>query len=180
MSTVIASNQLDFEFIKGRIIEYMTTQSEFEDYDFEASGLSAIADVLAFNTHQNALIGNFAINESFLQTAQLRSSLVNHGLNFAYIPRSKTAPVAYVNLTLNLSAAATKPQIIALPSGTEFTTTLDEVTYTFRTQDIYYATIDPAGVGIYTFRDENGQLAVPIREGVERTKTFLVETSIVC
>ncbi|MGB0347152.1 MAG: hypothetical protein ACPGGA_06685 [Balneolaceae bacterium] len=177
MSTVIASNQLDFEFIKGRIIEYMKTQSEFKDYDFEASGLSAIADVLAFNTHQNALIGNFAINESFLQTAQLRASIVNHGLNFAYIPRSKTAPIAYVNLTLNLSAAATKPQIIALPSGTEFTTTLDEVTYTFRTQDIYYATIDPAGVGIYTFRDENGQLAVPIREGVERTKTFLVETS---
>jgi len=177
MATVIASNQLDFEFIKGKILEYMKTQSEFGDYDFEASGLSSIADVLAFNTHQNALIGNFAINESFLQTAQLRSSLVNAALNFAYIPRSKTAAIAYINLTLNLSAAAVKPEFITLPSGTEFTTTLDGTTYTFRTQDIYFAAIDPAGVGIYTFRDENGQLAVPIREGAERTKTFLVETS---
>ena len=63
MSTVIASNQLDFEFIKGRIIDFMKAQTEFEDYDFEASGLSAIADVLAFNTHQNALLGNLAIND---------------------------------------------------------------------------------------------------------------------
>ena len=128
MSTVIASNQLDFEFIKGRIIDFMKAQTEFEDYDFEASGLSAIADVLAFNTHQNALLGNFAINESFLQTAQLRSSLVNLALNFAYVPRSKTAASAQVNLTLNLTTATTKPETITLPAGTEFTSVLDDVT----------------------------------------------------
>ncbi len=177
MSTVIASNQLDFEFIKGRIIDFMKAQTEFEDYDFEASGLSAIADVLAFNTHQNALLGNFAINESFLQTAQLRSSLVNLALNFAYIPRSKTAALAQVNLTLNLTTATTKPETITLPAGTEFTSVLDDVTYTFRTDVEYTARIDPAGLGIYTFVDENNNLAVPIREGVEKTKTFLVETA---
>ena len=178
MATSIASNQLDFEFIKGKIIEFMRQQSEFEDYDFEASGLSAIADVLAFNTHQNALLGNFAINESFIQTAQLRSSIVNLAGNFAYVPRSKTSSVAYVNLTVNLAAAANKPETISLPSGFEFTTVLDEVTYTFRTSEQYTARIDPAGIGIYTFLDENGNLAIPIREGVPRTKTFLVETAL--
>lgn len=178
MATVIASNQLDFEFIKGRIIEYMKQQREFQDYDFEASGLSAIADVLAFNTHQNALLGNFAINESFLQTAQLRSSLVNLALNFAYVPRSKTAPTAYINLSLNLTAAAVKPDLINLPKGTEFTSTLDDVTYTFRTTEEYVARIDEAGLGIYTFEDENGNLAIPIKEGVEKTKTFLVNTAL--
>lgn len=178
MATVIASNQLDFEFIKGRIIEYMKQQKEFQDYDFEASGLSAIADVLAFNTHQNALLGNFAINESFLQTAQLRSSLVNLALNFAYVPRSKTAATAYINLSLNLTAAAVKPELINLPTGTEFTTTLDDVTYTFRTTEEYIARIDQAGLGIYTFEDEEGNLAIPIKEGVEKTKTFLVNTAL--
>ena len=98
-------------------------------------------------------------------------------LNFAYIPRSKTAALAQVNLTLNLTTATTKPETITLPAGTEFTSVLDDVTYTFRTDVEYTARIDPAGLGIYTFVDENNNLAVPIREGVEKTKTFLVETA---
>jgi len=178
MATVIASNQLDFAFIKSRILEYMKTTGEFEDYDFETSGLSAIADVLAFNTHQNALLGNFALNETFLQTAQLRSSLVNLSLNFAYVPRSKTASQALVNISLNLTTAAVKPEEIFLPAGTEFTATLDDVTYTFRTTEEYTATIDFAGLGIYTFKDEDGNFSVPIKEGVEKVKTFLVDTTL--
>ena len=178
MATVIASNQLDFAFIKGRIIEYMKTQEEFKDYDFETSGLSAIADVLAFNTHQNALLGNFALNETFLQTAQLRSSLVNLSLNFAYVPRSRTASQALLNVSLNLTTAATKPEEIRLPAGFEFTTELDEVTYTFRTTQEHTAKIDLAGLGIYTFTDDDGNLAITVKEGVEKTKTFLVENSL--
>lgn len=178
MATVIASNQLDFAFIKGRIIEYMKTQEEFKDYDFETSGLSAIADVLAFNTHQNALLGNFALNETFLQTAQLRSSLVNLSLNFAYVPRSRTASQALLNVSLNLTSAAIKPEEIRLPAGFEFTTELDEVTYTFRTTQEHTAKIDLAGLGIYTFTDDDDNLAITVKEGVEKTKTFLVENSL--
>ena len=58
MATVISSSQLDFGFIRDKILEFMKQQTEFQDYDFDASGLSAIADVLAYNTHQNALLGN--------------------------------------------------------------------------------------------------------------------------
>lgn len=178
MATVIASNQLDFAFIKSRIIDYMKTQEEFKDYDFETSGLSAIADVLAFNTHQNALLGNFALNETFLQTAQLRSSLVNLSLNFAYIPRSKTASQALVNVSLNLTSAALKPEEIRLPIGFEFTTEIDEVTYTFRTTEEHTARIDDGGLGIYTFRGDDDALAITIKEGVEKSKTFLVNTAL--
>lgn len=178
MATVIASNQLDFAYIKSRIIEFMKTQEEFKDYDFETSGLSVIADVLAFNTHQNALLGNFALNETFLQTAQLRSSLVNLSLNFAYVPRSKTASQALVNVSLNLTTAAIKPEEILLPAGFEFTTELDDVTYTFRTTQEHTASIDLQGLGIYTFQADDGSLAIPIKEGVEKIKTFLVDTSL--
>ena len=53
MATTIKSTQLDFDTIKGRLKDFLKQQSEFEDYDFEASGLSNILDVLAYNTHFN-------------------------------------------------------------------------------------------------------------------------------
>ena len=178
MSTIINSTQLDFAFIRSKILEFMATQSEFQDYDFDASGLSVIADILAYNTHQNALLGNFALNETFLQTAQLRTSLVNLALNFGYVPRSKSASTALLNVSLNLTSATNKPQEIYLPSGFQFTTELDEVTYTFITDQEYTAKIDDAGLGIYTFADDDGNLAIPVKEGVEKVKTFLVDISL--
>ena len=62
MATTIQSTDLDFDTIKTRLKDYFKRQSEFNDYDFEASGLSNILDVLAYNTHFNGLIANFSIN----------------------------------------------------------------------------------------------------------------------
>ena len=177
MATIIKSTDLDHADIKSRLVEFMKRQEEFQDYDFEASGLSVITDVLAYNTHQNALIANMALGEQFIQTAQLRSSLVNLAMNYAYVPRSRTSSVAYLNVSVNLTASATKPAEISLPAGTVFTTTLDEVEYTFRTQEEYIAEIDAAGLGIYTFKDENANLYIPVREGIEKTKTFITDVS---
>ena len=67
MATTITSTDLDFDTIKTRLKDYFKRQNEFTDYDFEASGLSNILDVLAYNTHFNGLITNFALNESFLK-----------------------------------------------------------------------------------------------------------------
>ena len=77
MATTITSTQLDFDTIKANLKEFFKAQSEFSDYNFEAAGLSNILDVLAYNTHYNGLLANFALNESFLTTSQLRSSLVS-------------------------------------------------------------------------------------------------------
>ena len=87
MATTINSSALDFQAIKNNLKTYLKQQSEFADYDFEASGLSNILDVLAYNTHLNALTANFALNESFLSTAQLRSSIVSHAETLGYIPQ---------------------------------------------------------------------------------------------
>ena len=64
MATNITSTQLDFENIKSSLKTFFEAKSEFADYDFEASGLNNILDVLAYNTHYNGLIANFALNES--------------------------------------------------------------------------------------------------------------------
>ena len=70
MATTIQSTALDFTAIKNNLKTSLTQSTEFSDYNFEASGLSNILDVLATNTHFNGLIANFALNESYLGTAQ--------------------------------------------------------------------------------------------------------------
>ena len=49
MATTISTSDLDFNNIKTSLKTYLKRQTEFADYDFEASGLSNILDVLAFH-----------------------------------------------------------------------------------------------------------------------------------
>ena len=167
----IHNTTLDFANIKRSLRDYLGSQSEFSDYDFEGSGLSALIDVLAYNTHQNALIANFALNESFLTTAQTRSAMVNHALNYGYIPRSKSGATAIVNVSLNLSGVSPRPATVTIPQYTRFTSTVDGVSYTFYTLDEYIG-YDRTGTGVYTFENEAGDKALAITEGVLKTKTF--------
>ena len=69
--------ELDFDQIKSNLKSFMQGQSQFQDYDFEGSSLSVLLDILAYNTHYNALYTNFAVNESFLDSASKRSSVVS-------------------------------------------------------------------------------------------------------
>lgn len=167
----IQSTDLDFDTIKTNLKTYLQAQSEFADYDFEASGLSNILDVLAYNTHINGLIANFATNESFLPTAQLRSSVVSHAEVLGYFPRSKTASRATVNLDLTVADTG-RPSSITLPAYTTFTTSIEDVTYTFQTLEDYIATDD--GSGNYSFLNSNESANIEIVEGTLRTKTFIV------
>ena len=131
MATTIKSSALDFDTIKANLKNYFAQQSEFSDYDFEASGLNNILDVLAYNTHINGLTANLALNEAFLNTAQLRSSALSHAANLGYYPRSKTCSQAVVNITASTTDTVTGSA--TLPMFTAFTSTIDNVTYTFNT-----------------------------------------------
>lgn len=176
MATTINSTDLNFDDIKTSLKTYLSTQSEFADYDFEGSALSSIVDVLAYNTHMNGLIANFALNETFLPTAQLRTSLLNHSIAFGYIPRSKSAARAQLTVTVDLGADPNKPSSITLPIGTEFTTSVDGVSYTFRTLLEYTAYPNPTQPNLYTFVDSLGDPYITVYEGELVTKTFLAET----
>jgi len=171
MATSIKSTQLDFDTIKASLKEFLKSKSEFADYDFEASGLSNIMDVLAYNTHYNGLLANFAMNESFINTAQLRSSLVSHAESIGYVPRSYTSPQAKLNAQLTVTGS-NKPVNIELPRGTAFTSTVDDVSYNFQTREAYIATND--GTGTYQFITSVADTTIPVFEGTEKTKTFFV------
>jgi len=172
VATVIKSSELDFANIKESLKNYFKQKSEFADYDFEASGLNNVLDVLAYNTHLNGLTANFAINESFLNTAQLRSSIVSHAETLGYEVRSPTTSKAVVNLNVNLAGVANRPAQVELPSGFTFTSSIDGVSYTFRTLENFFAKDD--GSGNYEFKTSKGSSDITIFEGVQKTKTFIV------
>ena len=174
MATIIRSTQLDFDTIKARLKDFLKQQSEFADYDFEASGLSNILDVLAYNTHFNGLISNFALNESFINTAQLRSSIVSLAEGIGYVPTSYSSSKASLALSV-LVTAGSRPSTLTLPRNTKFTSTVDGVSYVFQTRENFTA-IDN-GTGLYQFINSTDGTDIPVFEGTEKTKTFFVGDS---
>ena len=168
MATTIKSTDLDFNEIKNSLKVHLQNSAEFSDYNFEASALSSLLDVLAYNTHQNSLVANYALNESFLSTAQLRSSLVGLASSLGYTVNSRTASYAVVNLftTINVNP----PSSVTLPAGSTFSSTVDNKTYTFQTRNTLIARNN--GSDQYFFAIDGNQ-NVPIYEGVVKTKSFI-------
>ncbi len=173
MATNITSTALDFDTIKNSLKTYFAQQPEFSDYNFETSGLSNILDVLAYNTHFNGLTANFATNEAFLNTAQLRSSVVSHAEALGYRPRSRTPSSSSLTLYVNLSGVANRPSSITLNSGWEFNASNESETFKFITDKNYTAEDD--GNGLYSFTDVNGNSNIKVFQGEFKTKTFIVD-----
>lgn len=171
MATTIKSTDLDFQNIKTGLKNYFKSKSQFNTYDFEADGLNNILDVLAYNTHVNGLTANFALNEAFLNTAQLRSSVVSHAETLGYEVRSRTTAYAIINLNINLAGVPGRPALVQLPKGWTFTSAVNGVNYTFRTLENYFAKDN--GSGFYQFLTADGSVDIPVYEGTEKTKTFL-------
>ena len=168
--TTIKSTALDFTAIKNNLKVFLSQQDEFTDYNFEASGLSSVLDVLAYNTHYNGLIANFALNESYLGTAQLRSSLVSLAEGIGYIPDSMNASQGIINLSLNLESLANRPTVVTLASGVKFDTVVDGTSYVFQTQEEISARDN--GSGSYSFTTADNVADIKVFEGTSTTKTF--------
>lgn len=130
----ITTTALDFDDIKTSLKTYLQGQSQFSDYDFEGSGLSILLDVLAYNTHYNALYTNLAVNEAFLDSASKRASVVSKAKELGYVPHSSIAATAIVNLTINVPAGYIG-NVLSLNRGAVFNTTVEGTTYSFTTVD---------------------------------------------
>ncbi len=123
---------LDFDQIKTNLKSYLKQQTQFQDYDFEGSGLSVLLDILAYNTHYNAYYLNMVANESFLDTAILRDSVVSHAKTLSYTPYSVTAPRASINVTVDSGTGNTTSGYATISRGFSFSSRLlDSVSYNF-------------------------------------------------
>jgi hypothetical protein len=94
---------LDFDQIRQSIIDYLRSNSNFTDYDFEGSNLSVLIDVLAYNTYISSYNANMVSNEVFIDSATLRENVVSLARNVGYTPRSKTAPKANVSFFVDVA-----------------------------------------------------------------------------
>ena len=127
----IKISDLDFDQIKTNLKAFLTAQSEYTDYDFEGSGLSVLLDVLAYNTHYNAMYTNLAFNEMFLDSASKRNSIVSIANNFGYLPVSKTASRATIRMVVPKGTSTNST--LTLPKYSAFSSTINGIKYNFYT-----------------------------------------------
>jgi hypothetical protein len=155
-------SELDFDLIKSNLKEFLRQQSEFQDYDFDGAGLNILLDVLAYNTHYNSYYLNMIANESFLDSASLRNSVVSHSKKLGYVPRSIRAPRAIINISVN--SGSPTPGSLTIPRGYEFySTQIDGISYKFVTLESYSE--EKTGNN-YVFN------SIPIYQGEYVTYTF--------
>ena len=165
----ISASELDFDQIKANLVAHMkATDTTFNDYNYDGSAMATIIDVLAYVTHINSMNANFGLNETFLDTAQLRSSVVSHAKLLGYTPRSIAPSTAVINMVMATGSAtplwnhdgSNIPLPLSIPRGTKFATTIDGVTYPMfnsTTQTINYNTTD--GWKFSNLKIEQGTLA---------------------
>jgi hypothetical protein len=158
-------SELDFDLIKSNLKEFLKGQSQFTDYDFEGSSLSILLDLLAYNTHYSALYNNLAVNESFLDSASKRNSVVSLAKALGYVPDSAQGAVA--TITLVVSNTTTNQDILNLPKYTQFSTTVDGQNYIFYTMEDYSARRNTNN-NTYTFSE------IKIKEGFPLTFKYQV------
>ena len=155
---------LDFDTIKTNLKKFLRQQDQFTDYDFEGSTISSLLDVLAYNTHYNGVYANVLANEMFLDSADMRNSIVSHAKHVGYTPRSATSPYADVNLVVNDATGST----LTASQGTTFTSTVDGTAYTYIVKED--TTITPVD-GVYTFKN------LKLYEGTLVTNKYTVNTT---
>jgi hypothetical protein len=152
--TVNLVSELDFETIRGNIAAFIANNSSFTDYNYEGSGLSLVMDILAYNTHYNAVYLNMSMNENFIDTAQLRSSVVSIAKNLGYTPRSKKS--SKTKISFRIPTTDPLNSSLTLDKTIKFVGDIDGTTYIFQPSKAVSSISDG---NRYTFTD------VELREG---------------
>lgn len=161
-SSIILS-KLDFNSNRQSLKAYLQEQSAFKDYDFESSNMAVLLDILSYNTYLNAFYLNMVGNEMFLDSAQLRDSVVSHAKELNYLPRSFASAQARINLSVTSTDSSRKSLVI--PKGTPFITRIGDNNYTFTTNENIVVT---SSNNIFTASD------ITIYEGNYLSDTYAV------
>jgi hypothetical protein len=157
MTTQLKVTELDFATIKSNLKDYMKAQPEFTDYNFDGSGLSTLLDVLAYNTHYMGYYMNMMANEMFIDSAQLRQSVVSHAKLLGYTPQSRVASQASINISFQEVVSGSN-SAMTLPKFTKFTSApKDSKSYTFVT--VEQRVVSKNNTGWFNFEN------VQIKEG---------------
>jgi len=174
MASNLNVTELDFDQIKQNLKNFMKSQSQFKDYDFDGSGLSVLMDILSYNTHYNAMLAHFALNEAFLDSAQIRGNVVSRAGLLGYTPRSILASRATVKLVVDVSSyQGTIPSALVVERGTKFNSVVDGISYTFSSLQSQTAIlVEDGSTKTFTFD------AIDIGQGKFRYLSYRVDNDI--
>jgi len=158
-------SNLDFDQVKTSLKEYLRSNSNFTDYDFEGSNLSTILDVLAYNTYITSYNANMVANEVFIDSATLRENVVALARNIGYVPRSRKAAMATINFFVDTTSITPTPSTITLRKGV-----VAASTGTFAGQSFVFSILEDVTVPVFdgiAFFDD-----LEIHEGVLLESNF--------
>ena len=162
-------NALEFYEIKAQIKDFLKSQSQFSDYDFEGSSLTVLLDVLAYNTYYTAVNANLAVNEGFLETAVLRENVVKLARLLGYTPKS--ARSATTTVDISVQTVFPYPLTVTMAAGLVLNFTgLDNNNFVFSLPNDSTVSVDSL-TGIATFKN------VVLSEGLFLTDTFVRNTN---
>ena len=168
---------LDFDQIKAQIKDFLRSNSNFSDFDFEGSNFSVLIDTLAYNTYINSFNANLVANESFLDSATIRENVVSLARNIGYVPRSKTAAIATINIgNINLGPTNDNtPNFLKLRAGLVCVGNADNTTFTFSIPEaISSARVVKIGSNSFAQFDD-----ISVYEGTFLSRQFpVVDTSV--
>lgn len=163
----IRITELEFQTIKDNLKTFIKSKPEFTDYDFEGSGLNILMDILAYNTHYMSYYTNMIANEMFMDTADLRSSVVSHAKLLGYMPRSRVAPIARINLDVTPGEGESNQNLLLVPRFTRF-----------RSENINGSNFSFVLLKDNTLEKKNGKFSLPnavIKQGTPLVYTFIVD-----
>lgn len=153
---------LDFNDIKSNFKTFLQNNTQFKDLDFEGSNISVLMDLLSYNTYLNAFYTNMVASEMFLDSAQLKESVISHAKELNYLPRSFRSAKATITIDVTPTSSV---ETVVVPKHTTFTTRVGSNTYSFSTPEA--TVITTSNNGVYS-------TTVDIFEGDLTTETFVV------
>ena len=164
-------SNLDFDQVKTTLRDYLKSNSNFTDYDFEGSNLSTILDVLAYNTYITSYNANMITNEVFIDTATLRKNIVSLARNVGYVPRPRQAARATISFFVDVSNVTPSPASLTLKRGPVAASVGN-----FSNQSFVFSILDditvPVNNGIANFNN------ISIYEGTLLTQTYTYSSRI--
>ena len=163
-NTQLQVSEISYDTILSNLKTFLKNKTEFADYDFDGSTISYVLKTLAYDTYMKSFYVNMAVNESYLDTAQIRANVISNAKKLGYVPVS--ARSATTQLSLSFSPGDTPSQIV-IPQYTKFKGVKNGVTYFFVTKNEY--SIIPAG-GVYS-------KTIDVYEGTVISQTFTYSSS---
>ena len=162
-------SNLDFDQIKTTLKDYLQTNANFTDYDFEGSNLSTVIDLLAYNTYITSYNANMVSNEVFIDSASLRENIVSLAKNIGYLPRSRKSARSSISFFINTTEIIPQPSIITLKKGTVATTA-----GSFGNQSYVFSILEDISVPVYN--NIANFVDIPIYEGTLLNTNFTYST----